>query len=185
MELYKHFSSADALENFLSGEIWLRQLEHYKYIEDESRRDETEGKYIYFDKDCKHTYELGNEVYIFCASKYFDKANIDKLGKHVAVIKDAEQLMNSIKLSAKQDNIEIFTVLADSISYTKNNFDEQAPKLENLCFQKDSFFSSENEFRIALVLKDVVHNKKPCKGFYGDTLKLKLKEAELVERFMF
>ncbi len=180
--LFKGYGEEDFARGFAEeGRIRLRTLQFFKKIEDESRRDRSEGEtyiqteemidIIHVDLKTKrglgistspgvmhHKGSFGNLVYVFCMSKpevewkYF----LDEMGPYSVEIFDTKLFIDELVKSAlmkKPKDMKLLYVATYDVMYTKGEISSSFDLLDFKphIAQKSHEFNRQCEFRVALV----------------------------------
>jgi hypothetical protein len=180
--LLKGFSKQIHAQKFITNcEVRLGNLQTYNSIEDNSRKDQTEGeshvltiekiKSYHINRKTQqvinsssslgvmhHKGSISNIVYIFCSSspEVNRKLFFKKFGPHHVEIFNPKAFVNAISLAAKSKKIfglNLLNIITYKVSY---NYGEVSNEFDMFNFkaliaQKPPNFSPECEFRIALI----------------------------------
>lgn len=178
---YKAFDRKEYAVNFIEkGEMRFGSLEYYKNIEDDTRRDETEGccQFIFpgnrtiesdgsersdYNKEDGFTcvcMEASTACFAFCVSDHaVDLENLREKGEFIVKINSPEKLLEEIEICCKTNTSEwpyreYFLVLLQRVKYTKgNNAGRDISDMMLFALttcQKHSDFSLERECRYLL-----------------------------------
>ena len=158
--LYRSFETLEYAQNFCSGQIRFGSVIGYQKIEDEKRKDETEGvgHFVVAGVDSKVKF-ASNQPYALCCHLSLASALETKHGKFIVEINNsiwlAEELTRVIGLSSSKYFGGIEGVI---ISYTKGQIFEEKPgsyEISQLAYsQKPEKFKHENEFRFVFIRKE-------------------------------
>ncbi len=191
---YRVFKCEKHVKQFLDSDTFrLNCLGYYRNMEDESRRDLTEGfghtkepgivtvgwvspnpaeKTIWTREMGvqEHHSEYGNKIYCFCTClPEVDRTHMSKFGKYIVTIKDPKKLAEDIN-NYFVNNKQNFLVIGCNVVYNKGQeFDRELGKNERLDFsykQKPERFWPDCEFRIVAIKLG-----EPCEGeckFFND-----------------
>ena len=183
--LLKAFNNEAYMEDFINhGKLRMRVLQYYRTIEDRGRADKTEGeahiqvpgtveKVVFFPGDPgrvevheedglqQHHIQLGNPVYIFCASQ----ASVDsrylirKFGSHLVQITNPKQLAADIlSFLPSIPEINANQIEGHAVKYSHGQVVKSKPERNEFTtlsyIQKPKSYSPECEFRYAVVSKE-------------------------------
>jgi hypothetical protein len=206
--LYRSFSKEQYAREFVDeGKLRIRPLEYYRYIEDNERRDATEGngqchysgevERVALDEngdvlrveptagEIHLTTSISNIVFIYCCS-FPPEGNIDKLpghfGDHTVEISDPLQFFHDMAEASSQfSELMVANVEVGEVVYDKGKVLDRKPTTEETfgmsIFQKPSQFSVEHEFRIAIMTGLVEYDRD---GFIDLNIGRSLEYATLI-----
>lgn len=158
--LYRSFERLEYAQSFCSGQIRFGSVIGYRKIEDEKRRDETEGTghFLVSGVDSKFQF-ASNQPYALCCHLSLESALETKHGKYIVEINKpiwlAEELTRVIRLS---DAKYIGGVEGVLVSYNKDRPLAEKPgsyEISRLAYsQKPEKFAREGEFRFIFIRKE-------------------------------
>jgi hypothetical protein len=158
--LYRAFEKFEYAQSFCSGQIRFGSVMGYRNIEDEKRKDETEGTgHFVVDGVDSEVKFISNQPYALCCHLSLESALETKHGKYIVEINKpiwlAEELTRVIRLSSAKYFGGIEGVL---VSYTKGHSVEEKPgsyERSRLTYtQKPEKFKHEKEFRFVFITKE-------------------------------
>jgi hypothetical protein len=169
MKIYKYIKSKYIDSTVKKGIIRFNSLSYYKFIEDKSRKDDNEGKLIYKPKNgLELTFMDGkklkldgafessvndDEIYIFCLSSELSIDLAKKFDTDCCIeIFKPDRFFAKINKEIKKNHYNLFPnkIFHNKVVY----YDKKEPPLhnwalpQNIVLRKDTFFNTENEFRI-------------------------------------
>ena len=158
--LYKSFDTLEFAQQFLSGYIRFGNVLEYKEIEDENRRDITEGTghYSTNGKDTKIMF-ASNVCYALCCHKDIMSALKSKHGKYIVEISNPLHLAEELTSSLSNLTSKHFGGI-EGVHIDYNKGEEKANKLvshtsSRLTYsQKPKRFLHENEFRFVFIREE-------------------------------
>jgi len=158
--LYKGFSKKKyAIEFIENGKFQLGLIQYYRKTEDDSRRDESEGKSesivknYWPDLDLRLIGTYGNPLYLFCTSgPNVDLNHMKNRWPYIVKINDPGELKNTLcELKPNNTKMEAMGCMIKKVSYTKGepiNIDPNSFEAVNLTYtQKPRSYWKECEFR--------------------------------------
>lgn len=163
--VYRVFDKIEYVTDFLNGSLRFSRLQNYKHIEDELRRDNTEGEaYIIYNGLSHHSMFASNSFYILCFHRTLEAAKQSKFGKFIVEINNPRQLAVKItKWLDRQPYKHFGGIEGVNIEYTHGEELSVKPNridLARLTYaQKPNFFSNEQEFRLVFI-------RESCKDDY-------------------
>ncbi len=156
------FEKREYAEEFLNGKIRFGRIYYYKHIEDETRRDRTEGEsHIRYAGEDKHAMFASNVIYILCCHQTVKAARYNGQNKHIVLIRNPRRLADDITTTIRGLPGKYFGgVEGCAVSYTKGHesqHDPSAQELAQLAYcQKPDRFQTDEEFRFVVIRKDSV-----------------------------
>lgn len=160
--VYRAFSKAEYAEQFMNGNIRFGNIYYYKWIEDEQRRDRTEGEsHLKYSGRDQHGMFVSNAIYVLCCHRTIDAAVRNCLGSHIVLIRHPKRFAEAITSAIENLPGTFFGgVEGCTIEYTKGQEVEEKPSGYNIVrlayCQKPDRFSPEDEFRFAIIRKTSV-----------------------------
>ncbi len=178
--LYRFFKKQKYRGEFLTGKIRFGKLELYQTIEDEKRRDDSEGeargkyktdKLTYLTIDKKTGKQVGkgitsgdmhisgtsldhNFIVCFSGDDVDLKSQAKKMGKYVVKINNIDKLLDLLnqkcKLPWRVGRITLMQVKYDKDEYLEMDENSHLP-FEYFVSQKPRSFASESEWRLVMV----------------------------------
>ena len=155
--VYRVFDDIQYAEDFINGSIRFSRLQNYKHIEDELRRDNTEGEaHVIHDGLHHHSSFASNSFYILCFHRTLEAAQQSKFGKFIVEITNPRQLAIEItKWLDKQPYKHFGGIEGVNVEYSHGEEVDIEPttiELARLTYsQKPIFFSDEDEFRLIFI----------------------------------
>lgn len=150
----------------MNGEIRFGNIYYYKRIEDEKRRDRTEGEsHLKYGNRDQHGMFASNAVYVLCCHRTKDAVikKSNRLGSHIVLIRNPKRFAEAITYAIENLPGTFFGgVEGCTVEYTKGHEVEVKPSGYDIvrlayCQKPDTFFS-EQEFRFVLIRKTSVGN---------------------------
>ncbi len=160
--LYRAFSRREYAQQFMNGIIRFGNIYYYKQIEDENRRDRTEGEsHVRYRGIDQQGMFASNSIYILCCHQTMDAVKRNSLGTHIVLIRDPKRFAEAITLGIENLPGKYFGGAEGcAIEYTKGHEVEKRPsgyEIARLAYsQKPEAFRSEEEFRFAIIRKTSV-----------------------------
>lgn len=160
--VYRAFSKREYAEQFMKGEIRFGNIYYYKRIEDENRRDRTEGEsHLRYNSRDQHGMFASNAIYVLCCHRTMDAVKRNCLGTHIVLIRDPKRF--AVEISSAMENLPgkyFGGVEGCMVEYTKGNEVEEKPSgydIVRLAYcQKLESFNTEEEFRFTIIRKTSV-----------------------------
>jgi len=159
---YRAFSTLEHAEQFINGSIRFGNIYHYKRIEDEKRRDKTEGEsHVVYDGTDKQGMFATNTIYINCCHRTLSAALKCNLGGYVVKINAPEQFAKDLTQALEQSEAKYFGGIEGCfVEYTKGMETSIKPggyEIVRLSYcQKPPGFTPEEEFRFVAIRKTSV-----------------------------
>ena len=163
--VYRVFNDIEYAKDFINGTIRFNLLHNYRHIEDERRRDITEGEAHVVHNGLNHRSSFAsNSFYILCCHKTLESAKESKFGKFIVEITNPQQLATEItKWLEKQSYKHYGGIEGVNVEYSHGEETDIKPtgiELARLTYaQKPNLFSDENEFRFVFI-------RESCKDDY-------------------
>lgn len=163
--LFRYVGTPEALDNSISGKLWLRPFSYFAGIEDPNRRDDREGiasgrvqdgsnlSWI-VEKTMVHPHYLLS--FTECASAPKD------WGKYRLLLSDAEEFKDVIKAHMRCCLVFFDKVIySDDIDYHSDPTGREM--WDRACITKPTIYSSEKEWRLILILNGLSIINNPLK----------------------
>lgn len=160
--VYRAFSKRKYAEQFMNGTIRFGNIYYYKRIEDENRRDRTEGEsHVRYEGRDQHGMFASNAIYVLCCHRTMDAVKRNSLGNHVVLIRQPERFAEAISSAIENLPGKYFGGAEGcTVEYTKGREVENklsGQDIVRLAYcQKPDTFSSEEEFRFVIIRKTSV-----------------------------
>jgi len=160
--VYRAFAKREYAKQFVRGQIRFGNLYYYKRIEDEKRRDRTEGEsHVVHEGRDQHAMFASNAIYILCCHRTVDAAKRNSLGNHLVLVRDPRRFAEVITSAIENLPGKYFGGVEGCIvEYTKGHKIQYKPSgqcMARLAYcQKPEGFFSEEEFRFVVIRKQSV-----------------------------
>ena len=168
---YRCFPRKEYADQFIRGEIRFGVIDYYKNIEDDIRRDKTEGEsHFIVGVRSGHSFFASNSIYILCFHRTLQSAKESGFGPFIVEINNVRQLAEDITEQLEKSPSKFFAGIEGVIVvYTKGEVIERKPssiEIGRLAYAQKPRdpFSVENEFRFVIISKE----------YLGDFLTIKL-----------
>lgn len=175
-----------AIEFIDKGEFRFGELAYYRDIEDDARRDDSEGYGRYFDhQNIQYDFELGNPIYLFpCAVPDVDLKYLRaRFGQFIVRINDPQLFVQQTEAYLATQGVHTFNgIHGNTVKYTKGTkFDQELDSTQRVklsLIQKPSGYHRESEYRLFTILK---HDSEcPPQAFLKINLGQSLRYAEML-----
>jgi len=160
--VYRAFSKRENAEQFMKGKIRFGNIYYYKLIEDEKRRDRTEGEsHVRYKGKDQYGMFATNAIYVLCCHQTMDAVKRSSLGNHIVLIRQPEQFARAITSAIEKLPGTYFGGAEGcTVEYTKGHEVEDKLSGKDIVqlayLQKPDTFSSEEEFRFVINRKTSV-----------------------------
>lgn len=155
MKLFRAFDKKEHLDAFLSGNIRFGLVRNYRDTEHTKSADADELIFHYKINNIDEYKEFGNSVYALCTSTNANHIK-SKFGKYIAEITDFNLFKAELLKAISEQKLALHgTILCDYVSYDKHASMDSCNLeigIKEIIFQKSKNFSSESEYRFALIL---------------------------------
>ena len=158
--LFCSFDCLDYAQQFLTGSMRFGTVIGYRRIEDEGRRDTTEGvgHYTTNGKNTKIQF-CSNVFYTLCCHRDLNSAIDTNHGKYIVEIDNPLYLAEELTKSLRELKLKHFggiegVVIEYNKGKEKNKKSDSHQKSRLTYCQKPSKYSSENEFRFVFCMKE-------------------------------
>ena len=162
--VYRAFSKREYAEQFLRGQIRFGNIYYYKRIEDEKRRDSTEGEsHVRHEGRDQYAMFASNAIYILCCHMTINAVKRNNLGNHIVLIHEPRKFADDITSAIENLPGKYFGGVEGCIvEYTKGHEVQRklsGQDMARLAYcQKPEDFGVEEEFRFAVIRKRSVGN---------------------------
>ncbi len=155
--VYRVYDSLEYAEKFIAGNCRFGNIKYYKTIEDEDRRDVTEGEaQVSFNGVMRHSSFCTTSFFILSFYRTIESALASKKGEYIVEVTSPRYLAEKISTSLEQLEYKFFGgVEGVNIEYTyadKKIIKPNSIELARLTYaQKPIKFSNDEEFRLVII----------------------------------
>jgi hypothetical protein len=174
-EVLRVFTEEEHALAFLQGKLRLRERCTYREIEDQARRDASEGEARLRvpgvnDVWVNYGSRLMNPVYVLCTSlPTIDPQVRAKMGRYVVHVRDTSRLVAALQKAVEVSPLtdrEVIGVDAGLVAYTQDEQIAYTPDSETRTrltyFQKSKSFSEQCEWRFVVQMSGPLSNAPEC-----------------------
>lgn len=157
--VYRVFDNTEYAKDFTKGQIRFSLLQSYKSIEDDLRKDISEGEaHVVYNNVNRHSSFASNRFYILSFHRSLESAQRSKFGNIIVKITNPIQLASEITKWLEQQDFKHFGGIEGvNIEYTHGEKVKNkliSTELARLTYsQKPESFKDENEFRFIFIRK--------------------------------
>lgn len=155
--IYKVFNNKSYARDFLNGKIRFANIYYYKNIEDNKRKDISEGTgHVIYNNTPRQSMFASNEIFIFCFHKSLEAALESNFGDIIVEIKKPKELADNISLWLSKQNDKYYGGIEGiEIEYNYSHKVTKEPdslEMSKLTYgQKPDSFYKEDEFRFVFI----------------------------------
>lgn len=185
-ELYRVFECREHVDEFLAGKIRFGNIRSYTGIEDNARKDSSEGvsHSLVGDKIIRSAFTCGgNHHYICCFHRTRDAAERSGFGRFIVKFNEPRKIANSVLDKLEKMSGFLCGVEGVAVRYNKgevdSEFPEKSPDIVRLAYSQKPRdpYESEKEFRM------VINSKSDLGTYYIVDIEKPLDYCEIISDF--